>query len=306
MPTADHDPTLSRLTEWARSRPDVHLVLLTSNRAVPGGKVDAYSDYDVVLAVDDVEAMIGSTAWIHTFGDVVIAYWDPVSTDAATGAVTVSSIVNYANGLKIDFSLWSMQHLDAVVSAPRLIDELDAGYRVLLDKQGHTDDLAPPTYAAYIPRRPDEATYLRLITDFFIGAPYVAKGLLRGQLLPTKWVLDFDMRFTYVVPMLEWRMECDHDWTVKPGNLGKGLERQLDPERWEAFESTFAGADEQDNWRALFAMIEQFGQVGREVAESLGYTYPQDLHDRVTAHVEKMRAGVFADGPLDPPVSPPD
>lgn len=298
MTTTDDDRTLSALVDWAQSRVDVAVVLLTSNRAVPGATLDAYSDYDVVLAVDDVEAMAAAPGWLGAFGEVLIAYWDPVTTDPTSGASTVSCVVNYTDGLKIDVTLWSMQRLAAVVDAPVLLDELDAGYRVLLDKQGHTDDLGAPTYRAYVPRPPDEATYLRLVTDFFIGAPYVAKGLLRGHLLPLKWVLDFDMRFTYLVPMLQWRVECDHDWTLKPGNLGKGLEHQLDPARLAALEATFVGADEQDNWRALFAMIELFGEVGREVGDALGHVYPQDLHDRVTEHVRRMRAGAFANGPL--------
>ena len=178
------------------------------------------------------------------------------------------------------------------------MEELDAGYRVLLDKRDLTSGLPAPTYAAYIPVRPDEETYLRLITDFFIGPPYVAKSLLRGQLLPAKWVLDFDMRFNYLVPMLEWRVECDHDWSWKPGNLGRGLKAQVAPRVWTEFEATFVGHDESANWDAMFAMMRLFGQVAREVAASLGYGYPQDLEDRVVLHVHRMRDGVFAAGPL--------
>jgi aminoglycoside 6-adenylyltransferase len=178
------------------------------------------------------------------------------------------------------------------------MDELDAGFRVLVDKRDLTSGLPTPTYAAYIPHRPDEEAYLRLITNFFIGPPYLAKSLLRGQLLPAKWVLDFDMRFNYFVPMLEWWVECDHDWAWKPGSLGKGLKAQVPSEVWTAFEATFVGHEESANWGALFAMMKLFGQIAREVAASLGFRYPQDLHDRVVLHVPRMRDGAFASGPL--------
>jgi len=286
------------LTEWAESRSDISAVLLTSTRAVPGALLDAYSDYDVIVVVDRVELFSRDQRWLSEFGEVLIAYWDPLEVDPVSGAVSVSNITQYVNGLKIDFSLWSTQRLSDLLSATTPLDELDAGYRVLVDKRGLTSDLPSPTYSAYVPKRPDRDAFLRLITDFFVGAPYVAKSLLRGQLLPAKWVLDFDMRYNYFVPMLEWRVECDHDWSWKPGSLGKGLRAQLSSEVWAEFESTFTGPDDQANWEALSAMMGLFGQVAREVADSLGFSYPQDLEDRVARHVQRMRAGDFAAGPL--------
>jgi len=291
------DPTIEALTSWAGSRTDVGAVLVTSTRAVPGAALDAYSDYDVIVVVDEVEPFTRDASWLAEFGDVLIAYWDPVEVDPATGATSVGNITQYVNGLKIDFSLWSRQRLRDVVTAPTLLEELDAGYRVLVDKAGLTAGLPAPSYAAYLPSRPDQETFLRLVTDFFTGPPYVAKSLLRGQLLPAKWVLDFDMRYNYFLPLLEWRVECDHNWSWKPGNLGKGLRAQLPPHVWSEFEATFTGPDEQANWAALFAMMALFGKVARDVAGLLGIRYPQDLEDGVTRHVERMRAGDFAAGP---------
>lgn len=292
------DRTIEELMRWSQSRDDVCAVLITSTRAVPGARLDAYSDYDVIVVVDDVDPFADNNEWLSVFGDVLIAYWDPLNVDPYTGAVSVGNVTQYVNGLKIDFGVWSVQRLHDVVHATTPMDELDAGYRILLDKRGLTSGLPAPTYAAYTPPRPDEETYLRLITDFFIGPPYVAKSLLRGQLLPAKWVLDFDMRYNYLVPMLEWRVECDHDWAWKPGSLGKGLEAQVQPEVWTEFEATFVGHDESANWDALFAMMTLFGQIAREVAALLCFRYPQDLDDRVVLHVHRMRDGDFATGPL--------
>jgi len=294
----DQPDTVAVLSAWASSRPDVRVVLITSNRAIPDAKVDAYSDFDVILVVSDVESLVTDKRWVSDFGDVLVAYWDPVETDPGTDSVSVSSITQFVSGLKIDFTLWSRQRLQTVVTAPELLDELDAGYRVLVDKDDLTSALRPPTYAAYVPTAPDEETYLRLIGDFFIGPPYVAKSLLRDELLPAKWVLDFDMRHNYFVPMLEWRVECDHDWSLKPGSLGKGLKSHLPGSFWAEFEATFAGADTPANWDALMGMMSLFGRVAREVAASLGFIYPQDLEDQVTRHVRRMRDGVFAAGPL--------
>jgi len=90
-----------------------------------------------------------------------------------------------------------------IVQAPALPAELDAGHRVLLDKDHLTDEMQSPTYRAYIPVRPTNGVYQTTINDFFSDAPYIAKCLLRGELLPAKWCLDYDMKHVYLRPMLE-------------------------------------------------------------------------------------------------------
>lgn len=288
------DETVTRLTRWATGRDDVRAMILTSTRAIPNAEVDAYSDYDVIVVVDEVQSMVDEAGWLADFGEVLITYWDPVRVNPATGAVSVGSITYYVDGLKIDFSLWSRQQLSDVIAGTN--DEFDAGYRVLVDKEFLVVGLPLPTYRGYVPARPDEPTYVRLITDFLIGVPYVAKYLLRGELLPAKWVLDFDMRFNYLVPMLWWRVECDHAWTLKSGNLGRGLLQHLPEAVAAEFERTFTGADSESNWAALFAMITLFRHVAGEVAELLGYRFPDQLIDSVTEHARRMRRGDFADG----------
>jgi aminoglycoside 6-adenylyltransferase len=292
------DATVERLRRWAGARDDIRAMLITSTRAIPNAKVDAYSDYDVILIVREVSPYLADTDWLSAFGTVLVAYFDPPARDPDTGVETCGNVTQYENGLKIDFSLWPVAHLTRIVSLPQLPDELAAGYQVLLDKDGLTAALGAPTYRSYIPPRPDEQTYLRLVNDFYVGPPYVAKCLLRGDLLPARWCFDYDMRYVYLLPMLQWRMECDHGWDQKAANLGKGLQDYLPADVWAELESTFAGADTDQNWHALFSMMAVFGRVAREVAASLGFTYPAELELRVTRHVRRMRAGDFAEGPL--------
>jgi hypothetical protein len=84
-------------------------------------------------------------------------------------------------------------------------------------------------FTGYIPSPLDEATYHTLVNDFFIGVPHLTKCLLRDEVLPAKWCLDYDMRYVYPLPMLEWRMEYGHGWSISPGVNGKGLRRRLPP-----------------------------------------------------------------------------
>lgn len=291
------DDVTDRLTGWAATRDDVYAMVLTSTRAIPDAQVDADSDYDVVVVVEDVDSMAEDREWLTDFGDVLVTYWDPVHVDERTGAVWVGSVTNYVSGLKIDFNVWSPQRYTDVTAGPDPYPEFDAGHRVLVDKNGLTSGLSLAMYTSYIPPRPDNRTYQTLISDFLIGVPYVAKSLLRNELLPAKWVLDFDMRFNYLVPMLEWRIECDRDWTLKTGTLGKGLEKHLPADTWAELVDTFTGPEPESNWDALFKMIDLFGRTAEQVADALGYNYPAEFVTNVAEHAQGMRRGNYAAGP---------
>jgi aminoglycoside 6-adenylyltransferase len=88
--------------------------------------------------------------------------------------------------------------------------------------------------------------------------------------------------------MLEWHMECEHDWAVAPGSLGKGLKKWLRSELWVELESTYTGADMQDNWDALLRTVALFRKSAKEVGAQLGYTYPEALDRRVMDYVKQV------------------
>jgi aminoglycoside 6-adenylyltransferase len=287
----NHDPreVIRRLTRWAERRDSVRAMLLTSTRTNPSAQVDVLSDYDTVLVVEDVRPFFENRSWLYDFGEVLVAYWDPIHPDPDHGIEQTGNVVQYVDGLKIDFSLWPVALLRRIARAGVLPDELDAGYTVLLDKDHLTVGMRPPTYEAYIPDRPDEETYLTVVNNFFSDAPYVAKCLWRDELLPAKWCLDYDMKYVYLLRMLEWRMERDRGWSEPTGKLGKGLKKRLPRGIWKELEGTYAGAGTADNWEALFRTMALFGRVATEVAADLGYHYPLDLDRRVTAYVREIR-----------------
>jgi len=281
--------TEKRIIEWAESQAEVRAVLLTSTRAVPNAYVDALSDHDVILVVQSLQPFVEDRTWINDFGDVLVVYWDPVHPDPDFGIEKIANVTQYASGLKIDFTLWPVSLFEKIVAAPALPAELDAGYRVLLDKDRLTTAILPSTGKAYIPKPPTLEAYLTWINDFFSDAPYVAKCLWRGELLPVKWCLDYDMKHVYLRQVLEWRAEMHHNWSVPVGSLGKGLKKYLPLDIWTELEKCYAGARPEDNWQALANTMALFRRVAIEVGTHLGYAYPYELDERVTAYVQHFQ-----------------
>ena len=117
------------------------------------------------------------------FGDVLVVYWDPVQPDPDFGFDYIANVTQYADGLKIDFTLWSVAMFQQIVAAPALPAELDAGYLVLLDKDHLTATLRAPPPPPMCPRAQPTQNFRLWINDFWSDPPYVAKCLWRDELL---------------------------------------------------------------------------------------------------------------------------
>ncbi len=277
---------IESLTQWGEHEPLVRAMVLTSSRAVPQAPVDMFSDYDVILALADIHPFHNDRTWLETFGRVLVLYHDPLILD--DGLERSAYVTQYEDGLKIDFTLCPVELLQRDVAEPQLPAEFDAGYRVLLDKDHLTDQLKQPTYKGYIPAPPTEADYKNTVEEFFLDSGYVAKFLWRDDMMAAKYILD-NFKQEYLRPMLEWHLEIDHKWTVKPGPYGRRMKKWLRPDLWAELESTYTGAGLEENWAALFKTIELFRKVAIEVGERLGYAYPHELDRRVLAYLDRVR-----------------
>ncbi|MGB3717316.1 MAG: aminoglycoside 6-adenylyltransferase [Candidatus Promineifilaceae bacterium] len=282
-----HDNNIQNIVNWGKQRPSVRALLLTSTRAMPDASLDRFSDYDVILAVTSVRPFYEDRNWLEDFGRVLVVYRDPIK--GQHDLERFAYITQYEDGLKIDFTLMTVGNLTRLAEESTLPDELDVGYVVLLDKDGLTSGLGPPTYRAHIPSRPAENTFLTVIEEFFHETTYVAKLLWRDELMPAKYSLDYVMKQVYLRQMLEWYLEVDNSWAIKPGALGKGMKKRLKPDIWTHLETTYVGPGLEDNWNALFKSIVLFRKVAIEVADHLAYEYPIGLEERVVTYLQGVK-----------------
>jgi aminoglycoside 6-adenylyltransferase len=277
---------VARLVGWGENDPSIRALVLTSSRARADESVDALSDYDLIVAVDDAVAFSADDAWVSAYTRP-LAHWG--DEDEVHGLPTYFRGVVYSDGVKIDYTVWPDALLERVAEAEALPEALDVGYRVLLDKDGRTSDWAAPTYRAHIPAKPTEAEYRALVEEFWWDTTYVAKALWRGEIVFAKFVLDYDAKLVALRRFLEWRVELDHDWSWRPGAYGRGLERHLPAHLAAELSRTYVGTDVEDNWNALFRTTALFRRVATEVGDALGYEYPLEVDEGVSAHLEAVR-----------------
>lgn len=281
------DRVIAALIAWGEADTTIRALILTSSRAVPDMPTERLSDYDLIVVLADVDRFLRDEGWLQTYGTPIVRFNDH---HVLNGHDTYARLVLYEDGTKIDYTLWPVALLQKVAAAPQLPDDLDVGYRILLDKDGLTDGIVAPTYAAHIPVRPTEAEYLALVHEFWWEITYVAKNLWRDELFPARYSFDTVIKYDLLRRLLEWAIEGEHGWRYKPGNLGRGLKGALPTEVWSEVESTFIGANIEENWQALFTATALFRRIATTVAHALGYAYPLELDQRVLRYLHQVRS----------------
>jgi aminoglycoside 6-adenylyltransferase len=283
----DEAGVLGGLLAWAERVDAVRTLVLTSSRARGDETVDALSDYDVVVGVRDPESFLADESWIHGYG-MPLARWG--DRHEVLGLATTFCGVVYADRVKIDYSVWPQALIEKVAEAARLPDDLDVGYRVLLDKDGAASGWPAASYRAHVPEKPARVEYDAVVEEFWWVTTYIAKALWRGELFFARWVLDGDAKSGALRRMLEWRIELDHAWALRPGSYGRGLERLLPADVWDELAATYGGVGAEECWEALFRTTALFRRVATEVGDALGHPYPAHVDTAVSAYLEEIRA----------------
>lgn len=124
---------LTKLVSWAASQNSVRAVIITSSLARPDGPVDLLSDYDIILFVTNAEELGQNSNWLSDYGQPLVRWGDQ---SELYGLVTYFRSAIYEDYIKIDYSIWPTELLERISVESSLPEELDAGYRVLLDKDG--------------------------------------------------------------------------------------------------------------------------------------------------------------------------
>jgi aminoglycoside 6-adenylyltransferase len=275
---------LGDLVAWGESDEHVRALVLTSTRARGDG--DELSDYDVIVAVRDAEGFVGGQGWVAARGRPLVGWGDQ---NALLGETATFRGVVYPDGVRVDYTIWPDTLLERVSAADRLPDDLDVGYRVLLDKDGKTARWQPATYRAHVPVSPTSHEYEALVEEFWWDTTYVAKALWRGEIVFAKFALEYDAKLVALRRMLEWRVELDRGWSLRPGAYGRGLERNLPDDIVAELVDTYVGADVDENWDALFRTAALFRRVAVEVGDALGYRYPVEVDEAMSAQLEAVR-----------------
>lgn len=267
------DEKLAAIKAWTRSNEDIRAALLTSSLVNPLAPVDDFSDLDIELVFLDPTPYLESKDWIDLFGDPLNVYEEGIEAFDGKHAM---KMVQYWDGVKVDFKIYSVEQFKAEVLADKLPEDWDIGYEILIDKEGLCKGLQHPTYEVSIIKEPTEEEFQKIVADFFWDVTYLPKCLVRGDLFYLKFMVEKIIRVEYFIPMIEWCIGSRNQWEVTTNKYGRLFKKYLNTAEWEELGATFAGADMEENWIACGKLIDIFDRMAQAVSKVQGYFYDLD------------------------------
>ncbi len=282
----DGPDLLDRLTHWAEDNPDVRVVILLGSHAVD--QSDAHSDYDVVLYLADPDRYAQDDAWQEDIGNVWHCFKGSKGGKRSEDRGYWRAVI-FAPGIRFDIGLKSTDDLDELVTGDPSpgINDYSLGYRVLVDKDDLTSEMAPPFSVPLVHARPTKLDFTAVVEEFWHEAHNVAKYLARGDLWCVKH-REFNTKRA-LLPMLEWHAHATHGWSYDTSVGGKRIGDWADADTWEELTRSFAGPDPEDGWRALLTTVGLFRRLSRETAQMLDFQFPDALFTNMEGLVRSMK-----------------
>ena len=262
---------------WAENRRDIRAVIAVGSRAREERPADEWSDWDLIVVTDDPERYLLSTGWLEEIGPV----WFTFVETTASG-IPMERRVLFEGGMDVDFVPVATDTFARAIQEAPLVDILRGGMHVLLDKDGIGPQLVRAPVAS--PRRPTQAQFSELVSDFWFHAVWTAKKLRRGELWVAKSCCDGYMKQA-LLRMIEWHARATNGWNGETWYGGRFLEQWADPHAIEGLRQSYAHYDERDTWRALQGTMDLFRWLAIETAERLSYPYPGAADAHVTQWV---------------------
>lgn len=259
------DDILKILLNYAYNDENIRAVLMEGSRAF--GKVDQYSDYDIVYVTRSSEQYFngGILPFLtDKFGEIAVMQ----TPDNGDPRNVYTHLVQFTRGTRIDLTFNSLKFLSRV--------PLESATVVLMDKDGRFAGTTPPSDADFWLKRPNAEEFRNHCNEFWWCSPYVAKAIARGQTLHALEILSERVRKEYAL-MLSYLVGVRNKWNcVNPGKHYTNVKDLLplsDVHYYDTLMNSYVQAHDNGIICALNILMEKYNILAANVADALGYRY---------------------------------
>lgn len=271
------DEMLELILSIAKEDENIRAVLMTGSRANPDCPKDAYQDFDVVYFVKEVQPYWDNMAWIEEkFGKPSL-----VQRPESMQLIPPDNNGNYAylmifpDGNRIDLTITAFAYEDD--GEPAIL---------LLDKDGTFPEIKVKPDFWYV-QKPNQKCFSDCCNEFHWCLNNVAKGIARDEL---SYVMEMNhIVRDMLIQMLEWYVGANYDFAVSVGKNGKYFKKYLPAEIYEGFARTYSDAEHEHMWKATFEMLYLFGDVARDVAQSLQFVYDEEEEKGIEHYMTQVQ-----------------
>lgn len=275
------------ILDFAQHDTRVRAVLLNGSRANPNIKPDLLQDFDIVFLVDDLESFTIDNSWTNIFGEQIISQLPDEMTfgdeNCNKEKISFTYLMLFKDSNRIDLTLFAKQKLQPDFKPDSLTI-------LWLDKDNLFTSLPKSSDKDYHIQKPSEKDFADTCNEFWWVSTYVAKGLLRNEIIYAKESLETVVR-PMLMKVLKWKVGIENNFGVSFGKSGKFLKSYLSDNLYKKLLLTYSNSETEENWKALFLMTEIFQETSDSIAEEFGFivnkkkqqntiAYLKELHDR--------------------------
>lgn len=257
----------------------MRLALLVGSQARSEMPADALSDIDLAIFARVPDRLLRRREWIAELGTAWASHLEPNGLE--TGE---ERRVLFDDGQDVDFAVFPVDYLAAMVSDGRAMAVLGRGFRTLVDKDGA--GLTAPGPGPR-PTLPTEDEFSNLVNDDWFHLVWVAKKLKRGELLTAVGATNGYLG-ALLVGAVRW-----HALACRPGppDVWHGtrfFERWADPRVVRELPRTIATYDPASVATALRAHATLFAWLTEEIRVKLGFAPAVERPAELSAYVDSL------------------
>ena len=174
---------LDLLLNFAKNDERIRAVGMEGSRININIPKDDFQDYDISYFVTDKGSFIKCDNWLDVFGKRIIMQKPEAMSLFPAESEWFSYLMLFCDGIKIDLTIIPVESLDTYLKHDKLI-------KILLDKDGLVLNPPVPTDKDYWINEPSAAFFDDCCNEFWWVSTYIAKGLLRKELLYAAWHME--------------------------------------------------------------------------------------------------------------------
>ena len=275
------DDVLKILLNYAQNDENIRAVLMEGSRAF--GKVDQYSDYDIVYVTRSSEPYFngGILPFLKDkFGEVAVMQ----TPDNGDPHYVYTHLIQFTSGIRIDLTFNSLEFLSRV--------PLESATVILMDKDERFAGIAPPSDADFCIKRPSAEEFCNHCNEFWWCSPYVTKAVARGQTLHALEILGERVRKEYAL-MLSYLVGVRNNWeNVNPGKHytnAKGMLPVNEAHYYDALMDSYVQANDVEISLALDMLMCKYDTLAATIADALDYTYDSSEAEKTMKFIQEKR-----------------
>ena len=239
---------------------------------------DDFQDYDIKFLVDTMEPFLKDDDWLEVFGPRIMMQKPEDMELFPAEEPGFSYLMMFDDDVKMDLSLRPVAELEEYLKEDQLVT-------VLLDKDGRIEKWPTPTDAEFHIQKPTARMFDDCCNEFWNVTPYVVKGLCRKEILFAADHL-YNVQRQELLKMISWKVAQKYGYDFSLGKNYKFLDQYVAKSLWERLLSTYNMGSYEQMWKALYESMALFREVSKEVANTMGYTYPP-YDAAISAYVER-------------------